>query len=521
MKNKFKKIAIYCDLDHKSGLGHIKRMEILYKEFKKLGHDCFFILNSKKRFFIKKYSLKLKTFYFKSDQNKNDFNQIVKFLKKSEIDIIILDSYIVPLFWERKLIENKFFVVSIDDHLKKHYSNLVVTNKESLDTKFLANNNQTWLNGLKYLLVKKISNKFKNKDKKKNLNVLLHAGASSSFKSIKNLAARTIISSLKYNFNLTILCTNISSKNYMLNLITKIKIFKNIRFINYTPNLVKNLRDYHVVVGPAGTTTFEAIQSGILSFTCAFKNDGRDDEVTWHTAGHLMHLNEKEKNNIEIIDNCWDVLIHEYENLLRVLKKNSKKIDGFGPKRLIQQILILEKNKNKNKIKIKNNNNKKFLSCVSESNHARIFLNSRNYKKTRQLSSNPNHIISWPEHLKWWLNSKIIKNTIIYNDKPIAFHWSKKTSYKQVPILISGWFLSKNVKNDLNLANKVLKFQFNSIKKKYKSILWIIVMKKENSFVERLNRKFGFIDASTKSEIMANKIFNNKKNDLHVMEMKL
>ena len=46
-------------------------------------------------------------------------------------------------------------------------------------------------------------------------------------------------------------------------------------------------------------------------------------------------------------------------------------------------------------------------------------------------------------------------------------------------------------------------------------------MKKENSFVERLNRKFGFIDASTKSEIIANKIFNNKKNDLHVMEMKL
>ena len=77
------------------------------------------------------------------------------------------------------------------------------------------------------------------------------------------------------------------------------------------------------------------------------------------------------------------------------------------------------------------------------------------------------------------------------------------------------------MKNDLNLANKVLKFQFNSIKKKYKSILWIIAMKKENSFVERLNRKFGFIDASTKSEIIANKIFNNKKNDLHVMEMKL
>ena len=49
----------------------------------------------------------------------------------------------------------------------------------------------------------------------------------------------------------------------MLNLITKIKIFKNIRFINYT-NLIKNLRDYHIVVGPA-ENYFEAIQLGILS----------------------------------------------------------------------------------------------------------------------------------------------------------------------------------------------------------------------------------------------------------------
>ena len=52
---------------------------------------------------------------------------------------------------------------------------------------------------------------------------------------------------------------------------------------------------------------------------------------------------KRKKNNIEIIDNCWDVIIHKYESLLRILKKNSKKIDGFGPKRLIQQILILEK----------------------------------------------------------------------------------------------------------------------------------------------------------------------------------
>ena len=63
MKNKRKKIAIYCELDQNSGLGHLKRMEALYLEFKKLNHDCFFIFNSKKKKILNKYFSNFKILY--------------------------------------------------------------------------------------------------------------------------------------------------------------------------------------------------------------------------------------------------------------------------------------------------------------------------------------------------------------------------------------------------------------------------------------------------------------------------
>ncbi len=518
MKNKIKKIAIYCELDQNSGLGHLKRMEALYLEFKKLNHDCFFIFNSKKKKFFKKYFSNFKILYFIS-KKKDDLHEIIRVLKKEEVGIIILDSYSMPVSWEAELVKSKIFVVSIDDHLKKHYSNIVVTNKVSLGEKIVVNKNQIWLNGLKYLLVKKLSKSFRLKKQTNNFNVLLHAGGSSNFRYIKKLAERTIIACLKYNFKLTVLCTNFFSKKYILDLSKKLNISKNINFINYNSNFSQNLKKYEIVVGPAGTTTFETIQSGAIPFTSSLKNDGRDDDITWYSVGHLMHLNEKEKKNTQIIDECWEILIKKYKNLSAVLKKNSKKIDGLGPKRLAKEILSLEKNRIK--IKIKKNKSNDLSSSLAKTEHIRIFLNSRNYKKTREASSNPNHIISWPEHINWWLNSNVLKNSVIHNNKPIAFHWSKKIQNKQKSFLISGWFLNKNINNDLNLAYKVLNFQFNSIKKKYRNIVWIAVMKRENKFVERLNKKFGFKDATDVSKKLIFNIFNNKKKDLNAMEIKL
>ena len=41
-----KKIAIYCDLNKSSGLGHLSRMKNLSRELEKKGTECYFYLTN-------------------------------------------------------------------------------------------------------------------------------------------------------------------------------------------------------------------------------------------------------------------------------------------------------------------------------------------------------------------------------------------------------------------------------------------------------------------------------------------
>ena len=87
--------------------------------------------------------------------------------------------------------------------------------------------------------------------------------------------------------------------------------------------------------------------------------------------------------------------------------------------------------------------------------------------------------------------------------------------------LTSAWFLSKYTTDNLAIANSVLKFQYNFVKKNYKNLIWIITMKKQNKFVQKLNKKFGFYQATKNSVSRLAIPVSKKNNKIEVMEMKL
>ena len=72
-------------------------------------------------------------------------------------------------------------------------------------------------------------------------------------------------------------------------------------------------------------------------FSVPIKDDGRDSVHTWHSLGHLAHLTKKEKKSNVIIKEMWSLIITNYKNLLNLLIKNSKQLDGLGPKRLAEK----------------------------------------------------------------------------------------------------------------------------------------------------------------------------------------
>jgi hypothetical protein len=67
----------------------------------------------------------------------------------------------------------------------------------------------------------------------------------------------------------------------------------------------------------------------------------------------------------------------------------------------------------------------------------------------------------------------------------------------------------------------ILNFQSKIVKNNYKNLTWIITMSKKNSFVERLNRKYGFKNATNFSIERVFKQNGYLKKNFKVMEMKL
>ena len=163
----------------------------------------------------------------------------------------------------------------------------------------------------------------------------------------------------------------------------------------------------------------------------------------------------------------------------------------------------------------------RFFSKPCTLEDARGFLNSRNNILARSGSTKPNHLISWPEHVKWWINKNITKFAIKFKEKILAYHWIKLNSDLDGQFLTSGWFLSGDTKNNIKTAFNVLKLQIFAAKKKYKNLTWIIIMKKENRFVRALNSKLGFSQPSKKTIKRALKVFDVKEDDYTIMEMHL
>jgi spore coat polysaccharide biosynthesis predicted glycosyltransferase SpsG len=514
-----KKIAILCDLNNSSGLGHLSRMKNLSIELEKKGSKCYFMFCEKDKEYVTKHAKNLRIIFF---PNRGKIKSIKDTLLENNFLILILDSYENNLLLEKTLVKKSLFVVSVDDHLRKHFSNIVVSNRAEHVNINKKNPYQIWLTGSKYILVTKntkIVKKFQHKSKK--LRVLLHAGGSSSYKYVKEFTTAALDAINKYNLDASILCTSKVSKNYIKIISRKYKNSSKLKIFPYIKNLSKKIKYYDIVAGPAGTTTFEAILSGVVPFSVPLKNDGRDSVKSWNSLGHLIHLTNKEKKNKAILKDMWTLILTNYKKLSYLLIKNSKQLDGQGPRRLAEKIIFYFK-KGKKKLINENHENKNnlIISKKCQILDARNFLNVRNQKLVRAMSTS-NRIITWPEHINWWLRNDIKKYKLIKEGYTVGYHWSKINKDNKENFVTSAWFLSKDQPEKLQLAYEILKIQSKLVKKIYKNSTWIISMKKNNKFVQRLNAKFGFYLASDRSISRILTDSSQKNANMQFMEMKV
>ena len=293
-------------------------------------------------------------------------------------------------------------------------------------------------------------------------------------------------------------------------------------YLHYNENIANSFYKYDLIAGPLGTTTYESIMAGALPFSTILYNDGRDSMISWNNLGHLMHLNEKEKNNKQILYQSLKLIMEKRKILLNILNKNSKDLDGLGPKRLAKEIIYYNKKRLKNHLANKKKlPNKKLVLQKCVITDARNFLLIRNQKQNRVVSSDPKHLITWPEHVRWWTNGKIKKYKLVKDDLNVGYFWTKMLTDEKGSFIVTGWFLNNNQNDKLMISNQISRFMYQIVKKFYKNYTWVITFRKDNDFLNRLNLQYGFKEPTELSKKRALRVFTSSLSKFKVMELKI
>jgi spore coat polysaccharide biosynthesis predicted glycosyltransferase SpsG len=518
------KVGFLCDLSTTSGHGHIKRSLNLSNAFERSGCECYFYANTEV------YSLFKKFIPDRSIRILNDAptcldDKLVDLFKNEILEVLVIDSYTHTRELEEKIRDHGALIVSIDDHLLRHDSHLVFNNRAGPILKNIENPySAIWHIGREFILTKLPPPKDTRQNKIRRIEkILLHAGGSSSYKQIKPLIYETIRIADQYEFSLNILCSNQHAKHYVNSILEEFKAPKSVHIIPYVANLSDELINYDIVAGPAGTTTFECLFAGVLPFSVPLSDDGRDAPETWPYLGHMLHLNYEEAQNNTILKNLWDFCINHFSDLSNILNKHHLNFDGKGPQRIAEITLDqLKLDKMKNYKDLSDNFDENILSSkAAKLEDARLFLNARNQDFVRNNSSDPDHKISWPEHLNWWLERNIYRYGLWQGNKIVAFYWSKLVEDDEGRFVVSGWMPVADVENKFKIAAWVVEHQIKQVKNDFHGELWLISMQKENPVARFLNKRANFKDATPNSVARAAKAFGVSQKHFDFMEMNL
>ena len=137
---------------------------------------------------------------------------------------------------------------------------------------------------------------------------------------------------------------------------------------------------------------------------------------------------------------------------------HSVSIDGKGAKRTVEKILLKMTQRDQDPLfpeKIKKKAVANYVSVRSNFSDIRNFLETRNQTSVRKVSAKSDHLISWPEHLRWWLNPNIRKYTFKVVGKNVGYFWIKRIQIQKTNSALAAGLLMKIISNKLRLAKEL------------------------------------------------------------------
>lgn len=500
-------IIIRCDFFPGSGVGHLKRCNVLARALARFSLDSLFVLDVNCGDLPLQLSGPVALIRKFSDEH-SDASNLVELARSHGTRLVIVDSYRISNSWLRIVSDAGLLIVAIDDlgvlvgaDLRIDYSakpkHRDISHFELLGPNFFITDSP------------RLSPRSGPPQ-----SMILHAGGNGDFSRAALIYEVTSNVAREKGLQITWLCTSSHSYAWL----------EASGFTRESDNVMGWQRqrdslwsDYSIVVGPASTSLYEAILQGALPISFPISQTQTSDRDGWLMLGHALHLTNIEIRDAALINDIIYLALSEYSCFSKILFQYSSCLNHLGVEKVASSINDLLCGR---PLKVPARNS--LLPGIRKCHifDAEAFLNARNSERVRALSTHKEHFISWPEHILWWCKQPTTERFVLEGTSGSeVFFWHKACRVDDCNYLIGGWFPA-TANPSFDAAIRLLDWQLSYCAERYPDHLWIATIRRENRSVIMLNRRYGFVDAGPRAQAAAARLFPGTNEGFVVLERK-
>jgi len=269
-------------------------------------------------------------------------------------------------------------------------------------------------------------------------------------------------------------------------------------------------RSCRLFVGALGTSLYElsASQTPALTFSLAVNQE--NDIENLEQLGHFFHLDSLPKT-AEPLAQTIATLYHHSSDLLSLRHQAEITVDGFGARRVAEQILGYASHNETHKRRLLNDADVvyqvgEFIIRPCRIDDVNDYLTARNRQGNAKRMTISQEIARY-EHYHWWFNNRrssfvLEKKNADLSHTPLLYIWHQECLTGNARYLYGGWFTAAD-EVSFDMALMALKWQLDYVREHLsKPYTWLAVIHKDNKFVNLMNRYMGFKEMSSDSHLI-------------------
>ena len=342
---KLMKIGIRADASDKIGSGHIMRCLTLANKLAELGGDITFLcaeLSNHLHDEITKHHHSV--FEIETGDLASDISQCTSLASQVSLDAMIVDHYKLDYEWENALKDKCNFLIAIDDLAdRKHECDILIDQtfgRSAAEYEALTPIDCEILTGSDFAILRPEFKALReanlhNRSRQKLENILISLGGADNGSLLLDILNRLNAIELSPNTKLTLVAgPNTSHLNKIKDQIEELK-FKASHVPNLT-NMAEELSNSDLVIGAAGTSTWERLCLGVPSYLFIIADNQKLIGERMEKLGAAKVIKHADQLFIDELDPQSPYLI---KTLSSITKTASNIIDGNGTDRVASKIM--------------------------------------------------------------------------------------------------------------------------------------------------------------------------------------